>query len=57
MSFSKAGTETPAQVIVPERAKMLSGADVRVPLALVTGRLLARDMTKLVCLDLTGTKK
>jgi hypothetical protein len=36
---------------------MLSGADVWVPLALVTGRLLARDMTKLVCLDLTGKKK
>ena len=26
-------------------------------LRLVTGRLLARDMTKMICLDLTGTKK
>ncbi len=39
------------------RAQILHGHDSWGPLALVTGRLLARDMTKLVCLDLTGKKK
>ena len=39
------------------QAKVLSGPDSWGPLALVTGRLLARDMTKMICLDLTGTKK
>jgi outer membrane protein assembly factor BamB len=38
------------------QAKVLPGHDSWGPLALVTGRLLARDMTKLVCLDLTGKK-
>jgi outer membrane protein assembly factor BamB len=39
------------------QAQVLHGPDSWGPLALVTGRLLARDMTKMICLDLTGTKK
>jgi outer membrane protein assembly factor BamB len=39
------------------QAKVLNGPDSWGPMALVTGRLIARDMTKMICLDLTGTKK
>jgi outer membrane protein assembly factor BamB len=37
------------------RAKVLQGHDAWAPLALVGGRLLARDLTTMVCLDMTGS--
>jgi outer membrane protein assembly factor BamB len=36
------------------RAKVLAGPDAWAPLALAGGRLLARDLTNLICLDLKG---
>ena len=39
------------------QAKVLQGHDAWAPLALADGRLLARDLTRMVCLDLTGEKK
>ena len=37
------------------RARVLPGHDTWAPLALAGGRLLARDLTKMVCLDMAGT--
>jgi len=37
------------------RAKVLNGHDSWAPLALAGGRLLARDLTHMVCLDVTGS--
>ena len=39
------------------KVRLLNGQDSWAPMALVAGRLLARDMTQMVCVDLTGTKK
>jgi outer membrane protein assembly factor BamB len=36
------------------QAKILDGPEVYGPMALVSGRLLARSMTKMVCLDVSG---
>ncbi|TAN35993.1 MAG: polyvinylalcohol dehydrogenase [Verrucomicrobia bacterium] len=38
------------------KARVLPGQDAWAPLALVEGRLLARDMTQMVCLDVAGAK-
>jgi outer membrane protein assembly factor BamB len=38
------------------KSRVLTGHDAWAPMALAGGRLLARDLTKLVCLDLTGGK-
>ena len=38
------------------RARILAGHDAWAPMALVGGRLLARDLTQMVCLDMTGVK-
>ncbi len=37
------------------RAKILSGSEPWGPLVIVGGRLLARDLTSMVCVDVTGT--
>ena len=39
------------------QARVLQGHDAWAPLALAGGRLLARDLTRMVCLDITGEKK
>jgi outer membrane protein assembly factor BamB len=39
------------------QAQVLDGHDAWAPLALAGGRLLARDLTRMVCLDVTGAKK
>lgn len=39
------------------QAQVLAGHDAWAPLALAGGRLLARDLTRMVCLDVTGAKK
>jgi outer membrane protein assembly factor BamB len=39
------------------QAKVLQGHDAWAPMALAGGRLLARDLTRMVCLDITGEKK
>ncbi len=39
------------------RVRVLSGHDAWAPMALAGGRLLARDLTRMVCLDLTGNKR
>lgn len=39
------------------RARVLTGHDAWGPMALVNGRLLARDLTQMVCLDVTGGTK
>ena len=39
------------------RARILTGHDAWAPMALTAGRLLARDLTQLVCLDITGGKE
>ena len=39
------------------RARILTGHDAWAPMALADDRLLARDLTHLVCLDLTGEIK
>jgi outer membrane protein assembly factor BamB len=38
------------------KARVLLGHDSWAPMALVNGRLLARDMTQMVCLDVAGAK-
>ncbi len=44
---------TPAGYKPLARAQVLSGHDAWGPMALVAGRLLARDLTRMVCLDVT----
>ena len=39
------------------KARLLNGQDSWAPMALVAGRLLARDMTQMVCVDVSGTKR
>ena len=39
------------------QARVLQGHDAWAPLALAGGRLLARDLTRMVCLDITGEEK
>jgi outer membrane protein assembly factor BamB len=38
------------------RARVLSGHDAWAPMAFADGRLIVRDLTEMVCLDLTGDK-
>ena len=45
---------TPAAYHPLARARILTGHDAWAPLAFVDGRLLARDLTQLVCLDMVG---
>ena len=47
---------TPAAYRPQARARILTGHDAWAPLALAAGRLLARDLTQMVCLDMTGIK-
>jgi len=47
---------TPAAYRPQARARILTGHDAWAPMALVAGRLLARDLTQMVCLDMTGEK-
>jgi len=39
------------------QAQVLTGHDAWAPLALAGGRLLARDLTRMVCLDITTDQK
>ena len=48
---------TPAAYHPLARARILTGHDAWAPMALADGRLLARDLTQLVCLDRTGETK
>ena len=48
---------TPAAYRPIARARILTGHDAWAPMALVAGRLLARDLTQMVCLDMTGEKQ
>ena len=43
---------TPKEYVQLAQAKVLDGVDAWGPLALVDGRLLARDSRRLVCVDL-----
>ena len=45
---------TPAAYLSLVRARVLTGHDAWGPMAWVAGRLLARDLTQMVCLDMTG---
>jgi outer membrane protein assembly factor BamB len=47
----------PAEYRQLARARILTGHDAWGPMALVAGRLLARDLTQMVCLDMTGAKQ
>ncbi len=47
---------TPAAYRPVARARILTGHDAWAPMAFVAGRLLARDLTQMVCLDMTGGK-
>ncbi len=47
---------TPAKYNFVTKARVLNGHDSWAPMALAGGRLLARDLTQLVCLDITGAK-
>jgi outer membrane protein assembly factor BamB len=46
--------ETPASFNLLAQAQVLAGRESRGPMALAGGRLLARDFTRLVCLDVSG---
>ena len=48
---------TPAAYRPLARTRILTGHDAWAPMALVAGRLLARDLTQMVCLDMTGEKQ
>jgi len=45
---------SPAGYKLLAQAKVLSGRESWGPLAIAGGRLLARDLTRMVCLDLTA---
>lgn len=45
---------TPAGYKELSKAQILSGGDAWAPLALVDGKLIARDLTTMVCLDVSG---
>ena len=47
---------TPATYHPVARARILTGHDAWAPMALAAGRLLARELTQMVCLDMTGAK-
>ncbi|MCP5102433.1 MAG: PQQ-like beta-propeller repeat protein, partial [bacterium] len=53
LTIVKASTEEYIQL---EQAKVLEGVDAWGPMAIVNGRLLARDSRRLVCIDLRRRK-